>query len=121
MRTPYKASPTQRRVLLIGGLIVLDGLFFGGLNAAKLPSVFIFVAFALLGVTLYWLSYGVLNLLRLYGLRVTYKKRLALYITGTVTGITALQSIGELAMRDILVLIPLLILAYLYGSYAKAV
>ncbi len=49
-----------------------------------------------------------------------HRKRQARVLTGLVGGLIALQSIGELGPRDVLVLLPLALIAYLYVSYGKA-
>lgn len=81
----------------------------------------IMVGFGLLVVTIYYLVYGLVSLAGLYGLRAKRKQRLSLALTGVLGILIALQSVGELGGRDILVLLPLAMLGYLYSSYLKAV
>jgi hypothetical protein len=63
---------------------------------------------------------GVLAAGRWYGVAFSgRRRRLAGVITGFVGGVVALQSVGELSMRDVLVLVPLTVMAYVYATYAK--
>lgn len=77
--------------------------------------------FLLLAVSLYAVLLGVLKIGSWYGLSsVKHRRRLARTTAGVLSGIIALQSIGELSSRDILVLLPLALIAYLYMSYGRA-
>ncbi len=73
----------------------------------------------LLAATLYYLIHGLLNVAGLYGLAVKRKQRLAASLTGLVSGLVALQSIGQLNGRDVLVLMPLVIIGYIYSFYGR--
>ena len=105
---------------LVIGLLMADGLFFGLSDPASVPSLALAIGFILFVVTLYRLLYGLLILVSWYGFSrgKRPRRRLALTVTGLVGGIVALQSIGELAARDVLVLVPLVIGMYVYNSYA---
>jgi hypothetical protein len=101
-------------------LLLIDIVFFTRTDASKVAPLVLIVGFILSVLTCYELLYGVLSVARLYGLPVRYKQRLAVYLTGVVGLILALQSIGELTPRDVLVLLPLATLAYIYGVYATS-
>ncbi|HEX4773918.1 MAG TPA: hypothetical protein VH234_00145 [Candidatus Saccharimonadales bacterium] len=98
-------------------ILVLDGLIFGASNSRSVPSFLLMIGFLLLLATFYQLFYGLLSLVRLYGLKFKRPNRLALYFTGTVGLLVALQSIGELSLRDVVVLLLLAGLGYLYSAY----
>jgi hypothetical protein len=100
------------------GVLVLDIAFFTRTNAGKVAPFILIIGFILFLLTCYVLLYGLLGIARLYGLPVRYKQRLAVYLSGVLGLIVALQSIGELTPRDILVLLPLATLGYIYGVYA---
>src|SRR5580658_2404636 len=102
------------------GLLVLDIAFFTKTNASEVAPFVLIVGFVLLVLTCYELLYGLLSVARLYGLPVRYKQRLALYLAGILGLILALQSIGEHTPRDILVVVPLATLGYIYGVYASS-
>jgi hypothetical protein len=100
------------------GLLGADFLLFSTTKATEVPSVIIIVGFGLLTATLYWIIRGVIDLVGLYGISVTRKRQFALYSTAILGGLIALQSIGELSGRDVLVLLPLAALGYIYSAYA---
>jgi hypothetical protein len=101
-------------------LLALDGLFFGLTNPTQLASIWLIVAFILLAATVYRLSRVGLTVLGWYGLRVKRPQRLASTLTGIIIALVALQSIGELTMRDILVGVPLIVILYLYLMWGAA-
>jgi len=101
-------------------LLVLDIAFFTKTNASQVAPIVLIIGFVLLVLTCYELLYGLLSVARLYGLPIRYKQRLALYLSGVAGLILALQSIGELTPRDVLVLLPLATLGYIYGVYATS-
>lgn len=102
------------------GLLVLDILLFTTTNATTAPSFIAIVGFILLVATVYYVIYEIAGLGRLYGLPVHHRKSLSAYLTVVSGLIIALQSIGELGSHDILVILPLALIGYLYSAYAKA-
>jgi hypothetical protein len=101
------------------GLLALDSLLFGFTNAGSAPAYALIVGFVLLVATLRYLLYGILAFARLYGLSVKRKRYLAGYFTILTGFLLALQSIGELNSRDVLVLLPLVVIGYTYSLYGK--
>jgi hypothetical protein len=101
------------------GLLVLDILFFTTTNTNKDPSWVIIVGFVLVLLSAYIFFYYLLSFLRLYGLPIGRKRRLATYLTFVVGIIVALQSVGELTPKDVLVLVPIALIGYIYTGYAK--
>ncbi len=106
-------------IVRAGSLVVADLLFYGNTNEHSVPSYLVIIGFLLLALNIYFVSFVVLSLLRLYGLPIKHKKRLAKYITGAASIIIALQSVGQLSVKDVLVLLPLTILGYVYVNYTK--
>ena len=100
-------------------LLVADVLVFSTTNAKTVASPLLIVGFVLLMATFYQLMYGLLAALELYGLHWRKPQRLALYFTAFAGVLVALQSIGELSLRDVLVLLPLAALGYFYSSFGK--
>ena len=101
------------------GLIITDGLFFGLTNPVKVASIVVIVGFALLTLSVYWLSYNLQKILSLYAPWLSRQRNLSLTLTGGLASLLALQSIGQLTMRDSL-LIPVAALAvYAYLGYGK--
>jgi len=113
------SSIRTRHYLETFGLLVLDIIFFTTTNTDKDPSYIIIVGFVLLFSSSYLFFYYVLSFLKLYGFPVGKKRRLATYLTVLVGALIALQSIGELTSKDVLVLVPIALIGYLYTGYAK--
>jgi hypothetical protein len=101
-------------------VLIADVIFFSSINASQIAPFVLIIGFALLVLTCYILIYVLLSIARLYGLPVRYKQRLALYLSGVIGLVVALQSIGELTPRDVLVLLPLATLGYIYAVYTTA-
>ncbi|HVW22955.1 MAG TPA: hypothetical protein VHB51_00500 [Candidatus Saccharimonadales bacterium] len=104
----------HRRFWLSLGLVCLDGLFFSATDPQHITSFFIIGGFLLLGATLYQLVRLLLVGLSWYGLKLKHRRRLAIWSSGAITLVLALQSIGELTNKDMLVILPLLIMLYGY-------
>ncbi len=111
---------TRRHVKQLIVILVLDILVFGGSDAKTIPSFVLIMGYLLLLATIYHLFYGLLSAAQVYGVKFKRQKPLALYLTGVVGILVALQSIGELSRRDVVVLLPLIAIGYLYSSYDSA-
>jgi hypothetical protein len=77
------------------------------------------LGFVLLVATFYYAIYSLTALSKFYGLPVKRRRPLSIYLTAVLGLIVALQSIGELGPRDVLVILLLAVTGYLYSSYAK--
>lgn len=110
----------RRPVWQLLGLMFLDGVVFGSTNAGRVPSFMLIVGFILLMVTVYYLIRGLLVVARLYGVSVRHKYQLAGSLTALIGFLVALQSIGELNPRDVVVLLPLAVIGYAYSFYSAA-
>ncbi len=102
-------------------LLVLDGLVFGMVNPRTAPGVLLGAGFLLLVATSYCLLRGLLAVPGLYGMPIHHKQRLLRTLTVLSGSLLALQSIGQLSPRDVVVLSLVTVLFYVYVSYAKAV
>lgn len=71
-----------------------------------------------MALTIYLITYIVLSFIKLYGLPIKRKQRLSWYITGVMSMLVALQSIGELGSKDIIVVLPLAVIGYVYINYS---
>jgi hypothetical protein len=101
-------------------LLGLDSLFFSWTNVTTIPAYMVGVGFLLLCATMYYGVYAVISISRFYGIKVR-RKALTLHLTLVISGLIALQSVGQLSQRDIVVLLPLALIGYIYGAYAKAI
>lgn len=104
----------------ISGLLLADVLVFGMTNPNDTLSFMLIVGYVLLCITLYYLLDACLSLSRLYGAPLKHKKRFLRSAVLLISGLVALQSIGQLSSRDVLVLAPLSILFYLYIAYTRS-
>ncbi len=102
----------------IAGLFAADIILFGSTDPKEVPSFMLIVGFLLMAATLYYVLEAMLALLKLYGLPLR-NKRLLRIATMLISGLLALQSIGQLGIRDVIILGPLTALAYFYVTYAK--
>ena len=101
-------------------LLAADTFFFSSTNPSKVVSIILMLGFLLLTATLYYLVGLALSAGRLYGLSFgRHHRRFALFATGAVAGMLALPSIGELSVRDALVLVPLALVLYIYLGYGR--
>jgi len=107
----------SKKLLALAGLLTFDAVIFGSTDAGRVASFMLIVGFLLLMATVYWIAYGLLGFARLYGLPIRRKRRLAGSMTVLAGCLIALQSVGELNPRDVLVLLPLVTIGYIYSFY----
>lgn len=100
-------------------LLVLDGLFFGLTNPNKINSVFLVIGFVLFGLSLYLFVQIFLTFLHKLGFKVKNRGKLAGFVAILASILLAMQSIGQLSDRDVLIIIPLAILLYIYVAYIQ--
>ncbi|MDB5170852.1 MAG: hypothetical protein JWO35_546 [Candidatus Saccharibacteria bacterium] len=101
-------------------LFTLDGLFFGLTEPRTVAVPMLMIGFGLIVANLYCMIRGVIRLARWYGVSFgSHARRVAAVATGVIGSVVALQSIGQLSPRDVIVLLPFAILAYLYTSYSQ--
>ena len=110
---------TPKYVISLSILLAADTVVFGGTNPQEAPSFMLIVGFVLFCATAYSVFEIVTRLISLYGLPVRHKRRFLKAATALLAGLVALQSIGQLAARDAVVLSLLTLLFYLYTTYAK--
>jgi len=104
--------------LILLGLVNL--LYFSLLDPGANKSVVLFGGFLLLAADLYLLLRVVLFVLeRLTGRQITLRRRMALLGTVVVIILLALQSIGQLSVRDALAVLGVGIIFVFYSSYFR--
>lgn len=117
MKSKLFSSHTGR----IAALLIVDALFFGMTDPADVPSFALIIGFLLFSATLYLFVQSLFRMGKWYGFSFgKHQQRMAKILTGVIAAIVALQSMGQLGGRDILVLIPFMLVAYLYTSYGKS-
>jgi hypothetical protein len=110
---------TSKRIWAITSLIVLDVLFFCFSNPNKVNSSLLIIGLTLLGVTIFALLDILFYALSRSGLNIKHRRKLALFLAIVFYVLIALQSIGQLTARDVIVLVPLGLLFYIYLTYIK--
>lgn len=109
---------TKQKLLRLAMLFVADALFFSLVNPNKVYAVVIIVGFALLALTIYAPIDFLLALAeRIVPFSLHTKKRIALATTLVLSLLIAMQSIGQLTIKDVLAVIPLVIVLSFYFSY----
>lgn len=109
-----------RHAQICAALIAADCLVFTMVNPRSASAHWLIIGYVLLGLTLFGLSSLIATSLRNYG-DVLYAKsrRLLRYGVSILVGVIGLQSIGQLSVKDVSVLLPFVVLAYLYFGYGK--
>lgn len=116
----YRKILTHPHFWFVTGTVALDAAFFGLTDPDRVPSPLLILGFLLLVATVYAVLRGCFTVLSWYGVPMKRRgTRLARVVTGLAAGLIALQSVGQLAPRDVLVLLPLTVMAYLYATYGK--
>jgi hypothetical protein len=106
--------------LSLVGCLFVDVIFCSITNPDNGSSYVLVIGFILLAVSLYFIIDRLLLFMSLCGLTIgKYRHRLAICIAGVCMGLTALQSIGELTARDVMIFIPLSAILYVYFSYGR--
>jgi len=107
-------------IIRAGSLLAADALFFSLTNPLKVASWLLIAGFGLAAATLYYFLRSAVRVASWYGLPVSRRQqRRVAEVAGILIGLLALQSIGQLSPRDVLVLLPLLLVTYLYSSYGR--
>jgi hypothetical protein len=110
----------KTRIATVSAVIAADILFFTTTNAAQVVSTALIGAFCLAIATVYLLASQIIRLISAYGVPLRRRQRqFALFITGSVAGILALVTAGEFTSRDMLVIMPLIIISIAYGAYGR--
>jgi len=98
-----------------------DALFFTTTDATRVQSVDLIIGFILAVVTSYLLIYELCTVIQIYGIDVrTHRKRIASAVTGVFAVLLALASVGELTIKDLLVIVPMILIAIVYFSYGRS-
>lgn len=99
-------------------LFALDALFFSLVNPVQAYAIVIVVGYLLLVLTLYVLIDFLLAVSeRIIPFSPHTKRRMALATTLVVALLIAMQSIGQLTVKDVLAVVPLIIVLSIYLSY----
>jgi hypothetical protein len=109
---------TKRKLFRLAALFIVDALFFSLVNPIQTHAVVIFIGFVLLVLTLYVLIDFLFALSeRVIPFSHRTKRRMALATTLVLALLIAMQSIGQLTVKDVLAVIPLVVVLSIYFSY----
>lgn len=99
-------------------IILIDTIFYSFTNPETGSTLLLILGFLVIALTVYIFLNAILRFVTSYGIsNRRYSHRISLFSSGVLIGMMALQSIGELTMKDILIFIPLSSILYMYITY----
>lgn len=105
------------KALYLAGLVIMNIICFGLLNPMEGPSVIFFVGFFVLALDCFVLIYLLIRLLqRLFSHPRQPAGRLSGIFTGIIMVLLALQSVGQLGIKDVVAVVLVCAIAYFYLS-----
>lgn len=107
------------QVQMVVAILIVDGLFFSFTKPVTASSLVLIAGFALLVVTAYLMLRLFFALVGALVPAIARQKHLVLFITAIFGVMAALQSLGQLSIRDFIVVLIFASFIYLYGSYTK--
>lgn len=111
--------PHNQLLWQVTAVIAADLAVFGLVNTRTAPVFVLFLGFLLVSATIFVFVKLAMKLLALYGIKTKNMQRLSLSITGVLVLILALQSIGQINLRDIIVISVVGTLLYLYTTLVR--
>jgi Ca2+/Na+ antiporter len=113
----FEAIKTYRRYVL---LAAIDCAFFGLVspdsNAFVIIPAFILVMLSIFAILTLIVGY----VGKMFVVKPSNQRRIVLMLTASIAAIIALQSVGQLTVRDVATIVPLILVLYLYVSYTKS-
>lgn len=110
---------TYKKIVMMAGLIAIDILFFGFTDPTRVSSWLLIVGFMLIVATLYVGLRLVLSIGGVYYPWFRHQRRPVAYLTGLLAAMLALQSIGQLSLRDSVVLLVISAVLAVYYGYSR--
>jgi hypothetical protein len=111
----FKNKLIRRAVLLF----ILDSIFFGLIDPNKVNSLFLLVGFILLGFSIYTFMRIIMFFLNKMGFKIKNGPKIAGFTAGVACLLLVLQSIGQLSIIDVSIILPMFVLLYLYFTYIR--
>ncbi len=125
MLLPYYLSMKKniiyhRQFQVCAALIAADCCVYSVVDPRQADAAWLIVGYVLLGLTLFSLAFLLAQAFKTYG-DSAYKIawRFLRYGVIATIALVGLQSIGQLTVKDILTLSPLMLVAYFYFGYGK--
>lgn len=115
-----KQTLQNRHLQICAALIAADCFVFTLVDPQQASALWLITGYILMAVTLFGLASLLATGLKSYGKRTqVVGKRFLRYSTLIIVVLLGLQSIGQLTFKDIVALLPLAVIAYLYFGYGK--
>ncbi len=95
-------------------ILISDALFLIFSNPATIPPGLMALAFLLIYATIYMACYLIAGVIGWMGIVSSVKRWVIIVISFVAFMLVVLQVAGQLSLKDIVILVPLLIIAYLY-------
>lgn len=109
-----------KKLLSLAVIAVVDILFFGFVNPTKSYALVVVIGFVLLTLSFWLVLDALLRLLRrVMRLPEPALRRSRNFATGIIAVLIAMQSIGQLTVRDIAAIVPLVAVLLFWLSYQK--
>jgi hypothetical protein len=110
----------NRHIQICAALLAADCLVFGLVNPQNASALWLIGGYILLGLTFFGLASLLAVSLHSYGQRAqAVGRRFLRYAAIIVVAMIGLQSIGQLTVKDVMALLPFVVIAYFYFGYNK--
>jgi len=120
MKQTLHATARNRRFQVCAALIAADCLVFGTVNPQHTSALWLIAGYIMLAMTVFALSGLTANVFRSYGATAhALSRRAARYGATALVILVGLQSVGQLTVKDVVTLLPLVVGVYLYIGYGK--
>ena len=107
-----------RTLRFILPLLLADIVFFSLIDPANSTSFMIILGSLLTALTIYFILLALTRLLAVFFIMSKRtQRRFAIFITLILMFLLLMQSIGQLSLRDILAIVPLMVILYIYLTY----
>lgn len=111
---------STKHLVLVLGLLILNIVGFTLINPLNSPSIMLFLGFGLLAADFFLMFYVLTRITqKIFGRPRHSARRVASILTGVVIVLLALQSIGQLSVRDTIAVSLVCCLVYFYLSYYR--
>jgi hypothetical protein len=104
---------------MVVAIFIADGLFFSLTKPSTASSLVLIAGFGLLVLTSYLITRFVFGLVSLFVPVIAKQKHIEVVVSAIFGVLVALQSLGQLSLRDFIVVVVFAGFIYLYGSYTK--
>src|ERR1017187_2554976 len=109
---------TSAKFRIIAPLLLIDVLFFSLINPTDSSSFIVISGCILVILTTYALVSAVTRLVAIFiPISVATQKRFTLFMSLLLVFMLLMQSIGQLSLRDLIAILPLLTVLYIYLTY----